>query len=174
MNTQLLGEFDKATSELMQLITAFDEKQFNTVPFEGSWTAGQLAEHLRKSYEAKKTLQHPVKAADRKPDTFIEPIKKDFLNFTNKFNSPAFIVPEKKNYNKEVLLAQISQSREQIMEAIKTLDLLEGTSFVLPGCGELTRLELIYFMVFHTQRHIHQLKNIYQTVLKLTSGEPVK
>ena len=32
----------------------------------------------------------------------------------------------------------------------------------LPPIGELTKLELLHFVLYHTQRHIQQLKNILQ------------
>lgn len=34
-----------------------------------------------------------------------------------------------------------------------------------PGLGEITHVEWINFAIFHTQRHIHPLKNIKQSFL---------
>ena len=56
---------------------------------------------------------------------------------------------------------------DKMIEAIKTLNLSETcTAFELPGFGEFTRAEWIYFAMYHTQRHTHQLKKIYERMAK--------
>ena len=34
----------------------------------------------------------------------------------------------------------------------------------LPPIGEITKLEVLYFVLYHTQRHIHQLKNVIRHI----------
>ncbi len=47
MNTNKIHkEIDETFAELQRLISSFDQEQINIVPFEGSWTAGQLAQHV--------------------------------------------------------------------------------------------------------------------------------
>ena len=41
------------------------------------------------------------KPAQRNPEEGVPHLKKIFLNFETKFQSPEFIVPENKKYNKE-------------------------------------------------------------------------
>src|SRR5215210_3064680 len=82
-------ELDNVTQKLMQLISSLDEEQLNTIPFEGSWTAGQVAEHLIKSNGGfAKLLFGPVKETERATDELVEPIKKTFLDFTINMDSP--------------------------------------------------------------------------------------
>ncbi len=65
-------------------------------------------------------------------------------------------------YAKDELINSLSGIIGQIREAVKTLDLTETCLlFSFPVYGEFTRLELINFVICHTQRHIHQLKKIY-------------
>ena len=55
----------------------------------------------------------------------------------------------------------------KIREAAKTLKMSEICSaFSFPLYGELTRLGFMWFIVYHTQRHIHQLKNIAQKLIE--------
>ena len=46
MTKETLRDFENTNVELLQLFSSFNQEQINVVPFEGSWTAGQLAEHL--------------------------------------------------------------------------------------------------------------------------------
>ena len=43
---------DATLSELLEVISGFDQEQFNIVPFEDSWTPGQVAQHLVLSISA--------------------------------------------------------------------------------------------------------------------------
>src|SRR5688572_12000129 len=95
MKTALIEEVDNTTRELLRLIAVLDHAQLNTVPFEGSWTAAQVAQHVFKSDELiLKSLNGPGKPTSRPIDEGIQSIKETFLNFNTKLISPAEIVPE--------------------------------------------------------------------------------
>jgi len=116
-----------------------------------------------------KTINGSVAETERAPDALKDKIKASFLDFTIKMKSPDFIIPADKNYKKDELLKILENFRLKINLAIETLDLTKTClAFELPVLGFLTRLEAIYFILFHTQRHIHQLKNICQK-LKATN-----
>ena len=168
MNTkEIRTEIDGTIKELVQLISSFDHEQLNIVPFEGTWTAGQLAKHVIMSGSGfVKIMNGPVKETERKPDEMSATIKKDFLDFNTKMKSPDFVVPPNTSYKKEELLHSLEDIKAKINQAIETLDLTKTClAFELPVYGFLTRLEALYFVLYHTQRHIHQLKNIHQRLL---------
>jgi hypothetical protein len=161
---EILKDLDDTASELLQIIQSFDQEQFNTIPFEGSWAAGQTAEHLLKS-NISKLLYGNVNETDRQPDEKIQEIKDIFLNFDVKMTAPHFNTPSVKSQDKEEILASFTDAYKETRKAAAALDLSETClDFELPGLGRLTRLEWIYFMIFHIQRHIHQLKNIHKKV----------
>jgi len=168
MTIEILRDSENTNAKLLQLFSSFRQDQINVVPFEGSWTAAQLAEHLLKSdVIILKTLKGPVKQTERKPDVKVMIIKEIFLDFNTKMKSPDFNTPSNKVHEQKKLLNSLSEKREEITEAIKTKNLSEiCVSFALPELGEFTRTEWIYFDIYHSQRHIHQLKNIFQ---KLTN-----
>lgn len=159
-------EFDNVTQKLMRLISPLDEEQLNAIPFEGSWTAGQVAEHLIKSNGGfAKLLFGPVKETERATDELVEPIKKSFLDFTIKMDSPASVLPTKSRYKKEDLLNSFEDIKTTIGRAIQTLDLSQTCiDFEIPETGFLTRTEAVWFVIYHTQRHIHQLENIIDKI----------
>ncbi|MBV8252600.1 MAG: DinB family protein [Chitinophaga sp.] len=163
--TPLVTSIDHVNTQLQELLSAFTTAQLNMVPFEGSWTAAQVAEHIQKSVSADILYGTVEKRAPQEDK--LEGLSQVFLNFDIKMKSPDFIVPSDRFHQKEELLTDLHDRWLKIKEAAQTLDLsLTCTDFEIPGVGYLTRYELIGFFVVHTTRHIHQLKNIQPYVIK--------
>lgn len=163
MTNALLGEMEITLKELKEVLSSFRDEQLNVVPFEGSWTAAQVMEHLLKSYGVVETVNGEVKETERPPDENIEDIKATFLNFDVKFDAPEFILPSGRSFKKEELLSALENSTAELCEVIKTLDLSKTClDFSIPQAGEYTRLEWLHLALYHTQRHIRQLKNIHE------------
>jgi hypothetical protein len=80
-------------------------------------------------------------------------------------NSPEAILPATSPVDKEIILYSLKNRIEQLKKVIQTKDLSKTcTGFIIPGLWEFTRLEWIHFVLYHTQRHIHQMKNIFEIV----------
>ncbi len=158
-----MKEADETLSALENVFSEFDAAEINKVPFEGSWTAGQLAKHLVMANSGfLQIINGPVTDTDKPADLMVQEIRNDFLNFNVKYDSPKEIYPEDSIYDYSELLENLKQIRLGTLNAATGLDLTKTcVSYELPGYGFLTRLEAIYFVIYHTQRHIHQLKNIY-------------
>ena len=165
-NNTIAKEANENLTGLIQLVENFKPDQINVVPFEGSWTAGQLAQHMVMANSGfADILNGPVKETERKPDEMVLRIKDDFLNFNIKMTTPGFIRPEARAYDKNELVSALQNIRERIDEATGTLDLTKTClAFELPVYGYLTRMEAVSFVAYHTYRHIQQLKNIYLTI----------
>jgi hypothetical protein len=161
---ELVNEIKQTKEQLIEAIDAFTDTEFNTVPFEGSWTPAQVSEHILKASSAK-VLYGSTTETTRPPDEKIAELKKIFLDFSTKMQSPDFILPSSVPHKKEDMIAGLSEKFDAFTEAVSTLDLnLTCTSFELPRMGFLTRLELVCFFLAHTQRHIHQLQKIKETI----------
>jgi hypothetical protein len=163
---KLLKELDITTRELLQTIDAFKPEQFNTVPFKGSWTAGQVSEHLLKSIEGLPALMaSTTKPAERQADEKVAAIESIFLDFDVKMKSPDFIIPSDGPHDKGALLHEFRSAIDEIIHKAHTMDLtLTCMDFPFPEIGELTRWEWICFAICHARRHTHQMKNIYQHI----------
>lgn len=162
MTTSLINQTDNTAKELLQALASFDEEQINKIPFEGSWTAGQVAEHILKSASgAVAMLNGDTKPAGRPAEEKVGALRDLFLNFETKMSSPDFVLPADPEHNKEELISALQRTMQDASLAAATKD-LSGicVGFEFPGFGELTRLEWLSFMLFHTQRHTRQLKNI--------------
>ncbi len=165
MNTEVLNRFDAATNKLTEQLSSLNEEQLNIVPFEGSWTAGQLGNHLYKSYNVMDVLKGNVEETHRDPAAKLAEIEKAFKDFTIKMKSPEMVLPTTKHIKKDRLLASLKERIELQKEAIKTMDLSKTClDAEIPGGGQFTRHEWLGFNTIHTERHNHQLKNIIEIV----------
>lgn len=151
---------------MISLVNSVNGKDTDVVPFKGSWTVGQLLEHVDKAVSPS-ILYGNLQSVDRPADEKVELIKKIFLDFETKFQSPEFIEPVETVHNKDVQLDSLSQKFDELIHASQTMNMEEEyPGFELPGMGRLTRLEWISFYMVHTQRHMHQLKNIISVLQK--------
>lgn len=157
--------FDETMRELLSLIQEFSPSQFNESPFAGSWTGGQVADHLYKSYGVIHTLNGNVMPATRPIDEKIAGIKELFLNFDIKMSSPEGILPSIGYIEKNELLQDLKTRISRFREFIDREDLtLVCTDFSIPEYGSFTRLEWTYFTIYHTKRHIKQLEEIKKMI----------
>jgi hypothetical protein len=167
---KLISDFERLTREFYEVLSSFTQEQINLVPFEGSWTAARVARHVYKALVGMpKTLEGPVTKTERAPDELVKPLDKIFLDFTITLNSPAFIIPEDRDYNRQELLDSFQEKIRQIIDIAKPLDLTTLTAFEMPRLGHLTRYELVHFAGVHTQRHTRQLKKIREHLIPAAS-----
>jgi hypothetical protein len=161
--SELFIAIDVAVSELSGLVSSLDENKINVVPYKDSWTAGQLIRHVTKSTNGMtKAMSKESKPATRNPGEKIPELKKAFLDLSNKMKSPDFIVPEEGPYEKQAAIGELNKSFEQFKESTNKVnlnDIVKG----LP-LGEITKLEILHFVLYHTQRHLHQMKKICDAV----------
>lgn len=160
-SADIMQKIDEAGQELCKLMGSLSEEHFNTVPFSDSWTPAQLAVHVTKSNNGiAQGMGMEGEPAIRMPAERVAELKKIFLDFNHKLKSPEFIVPRPGLYEQTATLAALKKSTDQLKEKSRLADLSE--EIVFPALGEITKLELLYFVLFHTQRHVYQLRNIVQ------------
>ena len=167
MNNGLVNDICETMDELSKVFSSFKNEQIDMIPFEGSWTAGQVAEHIIKSISNMPEFftQNTAPTTGRAFDANIEMLRKIFLDFSTKFQSPEFILPSSAHHDKAAILHSVDTFKMQMVTAAETLDLtVTCKSFELPGLGFLTRIEWLNFFVVHIQRHTQQLKNIYSVL----------
>lgn len=156
----LIAELEATKNELAAVVSSVKDDNTDTIPFEGSWTPGQVLEHIDKSVSPG-ILNGNVKQAERAADEKVPMIRTVFLDFTKKFEAPGFIVPVETSHDKQALLSKLQHKFDKLIAAAGTMDLAEEClDFEVPGFGPFTRMEWIAFYMIHTQRHIQQLKNI--------------
>lgn len=165
MHGETLAEEIQQSAELfMATLLKFSNEQLNMVPFAGSWTAGQVADHIRKATDGLPDMN--TRLADRDPELYVETLRSLFLDFTAKYESPDFILPDAGPFQRDALLSELARVKNANAEIALTRDLTHlCLDFEMPGLGYLTRYEWLNFMAAHIQRHAYQLKNIAEKIL---------
>lgn len=161
-NKNELGMQAKQTyTSLMETLAAFSPDTFNCVPPLGGWTAGQVCEHLLLSAGVVEVIAGKTQPPERPANQKVEAIAAVFLDFNTKLPSPDFIIPAAGDYDQQLSVEKLRTVWSKLREAVKLLDLdALCVDFELPVMGHLTRLEWLWFYVFHTQRHIRQLERL--------------
>jgi len=159
---KILTYLRSTTKELVESLSSFSDQQINISPEEGSWTAGQVAEHLYKSESnIPKVLNGNSKQTERDPFEKTVLIETVFLDYTKKLQSPEFILPTAAPKSKDHFLNAFETTRKELRNVITTVDLARTfTDFPFPQMGEFTGWEWICFAVAHSKRHIRQMKII--------------
>lgn len=162
MAADILAELSTTREGFIASLHLFTPEQFNTVPFEGSWTAGQVAEHVYKSVKGVPYLLSTEGIIpNRDPALHVASLRQMFLDFSTKMKSPSFILPSDEPKDMDALISSIDDELKAIINTAKDKDLtLIVKDFEFPGSGPVSRLELLNFISVHTQRHAHQLRKI--------------
>lgn len=106
-------EADQTFTELMQVLSTVPEQNINKIPFTGSWTAGQNVQHIILSAGAFVQLMNgPMIDTERDPEQNVNGLRSIFLNFDVKMQSPDFILPEQRDYDKGDLIKTIGHIRK--------------------------------------------------------------
>lgn len=157
----LVQEIETTFSHLYNALSAFKTDTINIVPFDGSWTVGQVAEHIIKCGSGIPD-QHTT-VSGRFPDEKVQSLREMFLNFDIKFEAAPFLHPKQNSHNQEDLLQILHEIEARHIATANTAD-LEAlcTDMELPAFGYLTRYEWLRFILVHTQRHIRQIEHIYK------------
>jgi hypothetical protein len=159
----VLVSLEKTTSDLFQLLDRFDQQNINRIPFEDSWTAAQLADHItRSNLSITKALLLSGVAINRDKGARIKELKEIFLDFKTKMKSPEFIQPTKNSYEKITVLNYLKQSFQKMLEVGRRTDM--SVMINHPAFGDITKFEILHFVLYHTQRHIYQLEKIFQAI----------
>jgi DinB superfamily len=160
---ELLASIHSPISGMLDLMSELDSKKVNTVPYKDSWTAGMLFRHVSKSLNAmSKAMRMDGKPAGRDEGEKIPELKKTFLDFSSKMKSPEFIVPENGPYEKQAIFEELNNAFGHLKQSTthaELPELVEG----LP-LGPITKLEILHFVLYHTQRHLNQMKKICEAL----------
>lgn len=159
----LINNIEQVTDTLVQLLQSANEWELNHKPGPEKWSMAQVADHITLSNNSiAKALALKGKPVDRDPGERIEELKGIFLDFQKKFQAPEFIVPTKDIYNPQLLLKELQESIQRIRMRMYEDDLDELINH--PAFGNISKFEILHFVLYHTQRHLRQIKEIAATL----------
>jgi hypothetical protein len=121
MKINIANQLLQTKKDLLQVLNLFNCENINTVPFEGSRTGGQVAEHVLKSVSGVlETLKAKVKQTERDPEENVKQLSDIFLNFDIKMKSPDFILPSNDPKNRDLLIQYLGETFDGIKEIAET------------------------------------------------------
>jgi hypothetical protein len=169
MKTELQTNIVETFKKLNEIHSQFSQTELNTVPYQGSWTAGQTTRHILKASSGFAALfLGKTEQTTRKPDLYVKDVEALFLNFNIKMNSPDNILPEIIDYNKNEQTLELLNKESDLLTLSEIHDLtLTCLDAQIPGFEKFTIFEWISFALIHTQRHTHQLNQIFKMLNKL-------
>lgn len=169
MKTALQRDIVETFKKLNETLSSFSDEEINTVPFKGSWTPGQVVQHIILGNSGYPELfAGNTKPTIRKYDEHVKELEGIFLNFNTKMDAPDFLKPEAKNYNKNALTLSLLKIESDLLNAAENNDLtVTCLDFQVPGFENFTIYEWINFALVHSQRHTHQLQKISNYITTL-------
>jgi uncharacterized damage-inducible protein DinB len=157
-------DLDITFKELNETMDKFDQLSFNKEPESGGWTAGQVAEHIIKS-NVVSLLSGNLKESERNEDEKVEQLAEIFLDFDAKYPNPEFNNPSDGEHDLKTSKEELNKIHKDALEAAESKDLTKiCLDFELPESGLMTGKEWLYFLIYHYQRHTHQMKNILSEI----------
>ena len=167
LQQELIDEIENAHRDFIHQLSQFSGQELNRVPNEGSWTAGQVTEHIIKSNGGilNKLLNGDVTSITRPYDEQVDLIKNIFRS-EDKMKTAFVLEPSQPPHELDDLLKSLRQQKDQQFETINQKDLKELSIELQfpPAPNGLTRYEWLIFMIEHTQRHCKQIESIYNEI----------
>ncbi len=164
--SRVKSDFIESTRSLLNILSGVQDNSFNEEPGGDRWTVGMTAEHLIKVESGTlKLFSGPADTTERDPAQKIKEIKERLLNYETGMTAYGPIVPDEKPKEKTKVLEKIQDIRQQLTGLIDIQDLSKTiTGFEHPLFGYLTRIEWIYFNIYHSRRHAHRIIEINKSL----------
>jgi len=150
---------EASTSHVLETIAVIPDTLYFVKP-ETGWSVAQILTHLCETEKLSlKTLQATGEPTEgRPPDEWVRKLEKALLRRDREYSAPEVTLPKEKN-DIEPDLKRFSEYRREMHVIIDQFDLTETcTQSPHPGAGYMTRIEWIYFTVFHGYRHAEQMR----------------
>jgi hypothetical protein len=157
-------EFIENTNSLAEYVDAVEESLLVRHPAVNVWSILDCCEHILLIERGVNYIFHKQTGrTERNPTERIEKIKNTFTDYDRKLTAGEPVAPLSAYSDRNTILSEIRNNRENILAMAHRNDLTYlclGYEHML--FGFLTKVEWIYYCIYHTERHIHQMKMIEQ------------
>lgn len=160
---ELAGMIDASTTDLLNMLSSVDEKEFNQ-RINKNWSVADVAEHLLALETQINRYIVNAHTTERAADLKVEPVMQGLQSFENRYNAPDFTLPTPEDKDKNDLIKRLREQRDILKQVILTTDITETVDQKHPVIGSMTRLEWTCFNIHHTGRHMKQIGNILSSL----------
>jgi hypothetical protein len=130
---------------------------------ENEWNMLEIAEHILLTEKlVMSLLSQETTTRVEQPELFgTEKLKRFLVDFRHKkVKAPDSIVPKGILADPQQFVTELSQLRAQLVYDIQTGKLaITHATYKHPMLGEMTVTDWLYFIVHHSERHFHQMKD---------------
>lgn len=160
---EIIAELQTVFDAVTKALQNTDEGQLNEIPFEDSWTVGQVADHI--VICSGSILDSKTKDAERPYDEKAGDLRSIFADMEQKSEAAAAVYPKAPPHNKIELISKVKANKEQLVTMAEERDLSQlSLDMEFPYMGYLTRYEWLTFISAHTERHLNQINNIKKSL----------
>jgi uncharacterized damage-inducible protein DinB len=161
MNTHehVLQDLDLSTQQIIHLLDHTPEDKFNFRQ-DQAWSVSDCLEHLIvvERFIHSVLNGETTSLQDRQADMYVPKIKDRFTNREQKIAAPPQLVPQPEARVKESQKQAFLEIRKQLASCLHHQNLADlCLGFKHKVFGELTRYELTYFVIYHSDRHAIQM-----------------
>jgi uncharacterized damage-inducible protein DinB len=158
----LQSNLTAVTEKLIKQLQLFTPENFTQKPQEQAWSAAEVAEHLFiTNKNISKVLRAEGASPNRASDQKVANFKEALLNRATKLEAPETVKPTGTIQSQQELIAGLKEQSQLLNQIVEEKDLNElCTVYPHPRLGRLTRLEWLYFIIYHMERHCQQLEEI--------------
>lgn len=159
----LAGALSEVFAAIGTTVSAVPAENVNVQPATGGWSVAQVMDHLTKSNRSiVKALKLHGTQINREPTERVQELKDIFLDYSKKFDAPSFIIPSNQPLDKTEITSGFTQSGEDIIQAAEHTNTSEMIDH--PAFGDITKLEILHFVLYHSIRHKRQIDNIIKSI----------
>lgn len=154
-------ELDRDTENILACLNGIADNTMMLIPSKGSWSLMECFEHVHALEKLLNGIfQGPVEHTQRDASLKAEQIWEVFNNDNRKLNAPEPIAPRASFKNREVLEKALAANREQLIALAEQGPDELCMAFGHHYFGNMTRLEWLYFCLYHSERHLRQAERI--------------
>lgn len=163
MELDVEKDFQENTKSIIDFVKNLDAQKLTKKPSAKEWSVMECVEHLIVIEKlAKKVLDLESSEPRRPYFSKIEMMKNGLLNFNEKYETTEIFFPTGLYSDTNKALEDFENQRKEISKKGDIKLLYIGIEH--PFFGKLTKLEWVYFCIFHAQRHFEQMKRVASSV----------
>jgi len=158
----LKTQLDNNTSLFLDILDTIPTDKLMVRNQHTQWTIMESAEHvLMIEQSVSETLQgKTAPVQDRLPDSKVKQISELFMDFSKRLFVTKPIASKTVYKDMASYSADFRATRELIKGALEHHPEQECKAFEHNLFGFLTKIEWIYYLIYHTERHLHQISRI--------------
>lgn len=157
-----LSELDKNTGDVLQMLKDCSEEQFEKKEGSG-WSILETLEHIvvteRLIY---RLVTAPAKRFGDAPGLVgPEKLKHSMVDLRDrKIEAPDLLLPKGEIKSEAAFIEQFLKERGQLVQALEDGKIVFDNAIIKhPHIGDMTKSDWLHFLIYHTERHLLQIKD---------------